>query len=822
MIQTSVFDRTAQYIICTSSFSNRKMLLESQIYDTNDRVGLPHRQQYSSNASEGFEQRYPENVSRSLQVETRCSNFPDEQCAISLYDRERSNSHTTPQNQYTRESNHYHLQGQSKVTMDSCNNTQQMFVKPSSPRSDHSQFIVHQTPKHMMTHELGRKVSDINEKHSFHNENEEKSSSGSNESQEKELVNGALLALVSLASSSGPSSQPTKCDAKASFDKCSAQSLNGDRDHTLTPPVNSICDHNNNITPSSSTASLLVSYQRLNIESSRNNTECLRKVSVDSNARIDYKHIEVEPSSHSTRHDQNENPTDYHNRIQTMPQKHPMSLPNNSLPPMHESKKHGGAFPFPSRHRIPMPRLDNKRRSPHTAYTLTMKRAESNHHDPIGESSYQQASYYGAECRSRNEAVLQRNVNSRQYDLPLERMRSDENLHSFPQAMKKSPQQLHYEPGNERFKRGYHSQGRGIFEEDVRNNFMNERMIRPDIPREGVIRAASRDDYEETSRQFQYQRENEMEGRGIFEEDVRNNFMNERMIRPDIPREGVIRAASRDEYEETSRQFQYQRENEMGRLHGNDTHFRYSPSDLVFPSRPRQNSGSSFPPSSRNGPVRLYPQHNTIRPGPPFECLDRAEYRKSLIVNGDSRFSPHPPHLAPYHGNHGPSRYHSQEHLSDEMATKKTTILRRKCAWKNYPELEQFLIENREEYLLHSAKNYTIEQKQYNNRLTERLLEVATKHNYAFDPNDFNFVAIRDRIRCYYKSYVQSNKKRGVIVGYDAAGTKKRQKVEETLNGDNILEGGKQKDVTFETTTSTKEEDNETVTSERTIEKASE
>lgn len=96
-------------------------------------------------------------------------------------------------------------------------------------------------------------------------------------------------------------------------------------------------------------------------------------------------------------------------------------------------------------------------------------------------------------------------------------------------------------------------------------------------------------------------------------------------------------------------------------------------------------------------------------------------------------------------------------------------ILRRKCAWKNYPELEQFLIDNRDEYLKHSALNYTQEQKQYNNELTERLLEVAKKHNYEFDPKDFNFVAIRDRIRCYYKSYVQNCKKRGIAVSYKSS-----------------------------------------------------
>lgn len=95
-------------------------------------------------------------------------------------------------------------------------------------------------------------------------------------------------------------------------------------------------------------------------------------------------------------------------------------------------------------------------------------------------------------------------------------------------------------------------------------------------------------------------------------------------------------------------------------------------------------------------------------------------------------------------------------------------ILKKKFSWKNFPELERFLIENREEYLRHSALNYTMQQKQYNNRLTERLIEVATQFGYAFDEEAFTFVTIRDRIRCYFKSYVQSRKKRGVIIGYAA------------------------------------------------------
>jgi len=61
-----------------------------------------------------------------------------------------------------------------------------------------------------------------------------------------------------------------------------------------------------------------------------------------------------------------------------------------------------------------------------------------------------------------------------------------------------------------------------------------------------------------------------------------------------------------------------------------------------------------------------------------------------------------------------------------------------------------------------------MQQKHFNNRLTERMIELASYHGYDFDKNDFSFVTVRDRIRCYYKSYVQSLKKRGVIIGYAA------------------------------------------------------
>ncbi|KAG7353976.1 hypothetical protein IV203_003332 [Nitzschia inconspicua] len=125
---------------------------------------------------------------------------------------------------------------------------------------------------------------------------------------------------------------------------------------------------------------------------------------------------------------------------------------------------------------------------------------------------------------------------------------------------------------------------------------------------------------------------------------------------------------------------------------------------------------------------------------------------------------PPPPHYRgpPPPPHHHPGSYPPPYGYLHPPRMEEKTILRKKFSWKHYPELERFLIANRDEYLKHSQMNYTAEQKQYNNWLTERLLEVAAQHSYLFDPEDFNFVAIRDRIRCYYKSYVQTARKRGL------------------------------------------------------------
>lgn len=86
-------------------------------------------------------------------------------------------------------------------------------------------------------------------------------------------------------------------------------------------------------------------------------------------------------------------------------------------------------------------------------------------------------------------------------------------------------------------------------------------------------------------------------------------------------------------------------------------------------------------------------------------------------------------------------------------------VLRKKYAWREFPELEGYLIENRDQYLSFSSQlNYTAEQKRYNNHLTQGLLDLAAESGYKFE--GFTFAMIRDRIRCYYKSYVQAVKKK--------------------------------------------------------------
>eukprot|EP00957_Ditylum_brightwellii_P058608 4445404-Ditylum_brightwellii.AAC.1 len=61
-----------------------------------------------------------------------------------------------------------------------------------------------------------------------------------------------------------------------------------------------------------------------------------------------------------------------------------------------------------------------------------------------------------------------------------------------------------------------------------------------------------------------------------------------------------------------------------------------------------------------------------------------------------------------------------------------------------------------------------VQQKQYNNCLTECMLELAVDHGYVFNEHDFSFVAVCNKIQCYYKTCIQYLKKDGVLIGYAA------------------------------------------------------
>ena len=89
-------------------------------------------------------------------------------------------------------------------------------------------------------------------------------------------------------------------------------------------------------------------------------------------------------------------------------------------------------------------------------------------------------------------------------------------------------------------------------------------------------------------------------------------------------------------------------------------------------------------------------------------------------------------------------------------------VIFKKFHWKHFQELEDFITTNPGKYLAHSTMNYTSKHSHYNNLLIERLLELASHHNYAFDEEDFDFVTVRYHIRCYYNSYAQSSRRRGL------------------------------------------------------------
>lgn len=201
---------------------------------------------------------------------------------------------------------------------------------------------------------------------------------------------------------------------------------------------------------------------------------------------------------------------------------------------------------------------------------------------------------------------------------------------------------------------------------------------------------------------------------------------------------------------------------------------------------PHSQGGGYHPDSSPRSPYVHPPQYGGVPPPTahdPYEPFDyaassspEAHYHVPTSVSNETEPSQlHPAQQpSPTSSSGGVNKYH-QFRKGGRSIHSEPIILRKKFSWRNYPELEEYLIANRADYLRHSALNYTAEQKHFNNRLTEGLLELAAKLNYVFDETCFNFVSVRDRIRCYYKSYVQSSKKRGVVVGFSRTGAMKKE-----------------------------------------------
>lgn len=145
---------------------------------------------------------------------------------------------------------------------------------------------------------------------------------------------------------------------------------------------------------------------------------------------------------------------------------------------------------------------------------------------------------------------------------------------------------------------------------------------------------------------------------------------------------------------------------------------------------------------------------------------DHLEFRSSFksisCVSPATAVLPHFDHLDGPEGAAPSSNLICTKYVGTEVGLKDRNVrdvLRKKFSWKSFPELERYLIDHRSQYLQFSNQlNYTAEQKRYNNRLTQGLLDLAAVEGYLFE--DFTFAAVRDRIRCYYKSYVQANKKK--------------------------------------------------------------
>lgn len=99
----------------------------------------------------------------------------------------------------------------------------------------------------------------------------------------------------------------------------------------------------------------------------------------------------------------------------------------------------------------------------------------------------------------------------------------------------------------------------------------------------------------------------------------------------------------------------------------------------------------------------------------------------------------------------------NQRHQFERSINSKPIILQKNFFFRDYHELEDYLLSNRTEYL--ESKGNT-EQRNYTNNLTKGLLELAAKLNYVFDESCFDFVSVRKRVVAFYNSYAQGSKKR--------------------------------------------------------------
>ena len=549
-------------------------------------------------------------------------------------------------------------------------------------------------------------------------------------SQEKELVNGALLGLVSLAS------QVANVE-NSQVQEQTAITPTTDKPLTNTPPPPQV-QQSSTITPSNSVPDVhsMRESKRSNSNTPNSTTikSCVSCVSDGSDTQRNTMYL----SSHESNSSRN---------FPGLPPKHPLCFQTASATTEISSMSHSDLQKQPP---LPVPELDRQSVDADPGYTLQMKKeiqGQFDSHDAYVDCT---RSRYATRDAYEESQVPQNHP-----------------------RLGPRPMRNYSAPGRSPVMNDQHYPRRVSYEHERRTSPMPY-----EVPHEAIPIMHG-------SRSFKRHLSEQIPRHGHHASDV---YGDNRAIHHDLylRHSRDFQTASRDDIEERR---QYYRA--VDRQHALDEAY-YSPSVHYLPPQRRQRHGPSMQrslqplPTHSSVPHHHYYVHGPRDDRPQFQCPDGPPRLHQHVApsNNAPHLSPHPSvrsahpqspyHLSPYH------QPKPQAGVRNPELIVKKTILRRKCAWKNYPELEKFLIENREEYLKHSAKNYTIEQKQYNNRLTERLLEVAAKHNYMFDPNDFNFVAVRDRIRCYYKSYVQSNKKRGVIVGYDASGMKKKQRCEET------------------------------------------